>query len=223
MPKLDKRLKTVARLIRSQTHADIGSDHGHLLAALLAAGRVERGIAIENKRQPFLNSTATLAGKNAEVRFGDGLAALSKGEVQSLSICGMGGESIVRILNENPDRVPSSLVLQPNHKADQVRRWAWQSGYHLRDEQFAPGHWQYVVLAYSKATPPESEAPDPAYVNLDLEAAFLFGPTAIRNPSKSFLERLQEEREYLTQMKCHTPVTDQRLRAIDRLMVHSTV
>ena len=73
MPRLDERLKTVARQIRSDTHVDVGSDHGHLLLALLKAGRIRKGIAIENKQLPFENSRKTLTGVNAEVRFGSGL------------------------------------------------------------------------------------------------------------------------------------------------------
>ncbi len=38
----------VAEQIRSGTHIDVGSDHGRLLKALLASGRIDRGIAIEH-------------------------------------------------------------------------------------------------------------------------------------------------------------------------------
>ncbi len=74
MPRLDERLKTVARQIRWPIHADIGSDHGHLLKALLSAGRIDCGIAIENKRQPFENSRRTLADLASEVRLAEGFA-----------------------------------------------------------------------------------------------------------------------------------------------------
>ena len=89
MPRLDARLKSVAQQVCCRVHADIGSDHGHLLKALLAAGRIQRGIAIENKRQPFLNSQTTLQGVNADVRFADGIEGLKAGEADSLSICGI--------------------------------------------------------------------------------------------------------------------------------------
>src|SRR6056297_785499 len=97
LPRLDERLKIVASLIRCRVHADIGSDHGHLLKALLKSGRIEFGIAIENKTQPFLNSRKTLADCRADVRLADGLAGLQKGEADCLSLCGMGGRSMVRI------------------------------------------------------------------------------------------------------------------------------
>ena len=116
MPKLDQRLIAVTRRIRSGTHADIGSDHGLLLASLLASGRINSGIAIENKRQPWENSTATLAGLAAEARLGDGLEVLKSGEADSLSICGMGAENMIAILERYPDRVPNTVVLQPNSR-----------------------------------------------------------------------------------------------------------
>ncbi|MGB1707088.1 MAG: tRNA (adenine(22)-N(1))-methyltransferase TrmK, partial [Rubripirellula sp.] len=98
MPHLDERLKKVAQQIRVTTHVDIGSDHANLLVALLRSGRVKKGIAIENKQQPLLHSQQALVGLDAEVRFADGLDGLLAGEADSLSICGMGAENIVSIL-----------------------------------------------------------------------------------------------------------------------------
>lgn len=96
--KLDDRLAAVADQIKSTTHVDIGSDHGSLLVALLNQDRIKFGIAVENKQRPFDNSVRALAGLPAEVRLGDGLNPIEIGEADSLSICGMGAESIRDIL-----------------------------------------------------------------------------------------------------------------------------
>ena len=111
MPKLDQRLIAVTRRIRSRVHAYIGSDHGLLLASLLGSGRIHYGIAIENKQQPYENSSATLSELAAEVRLGDGLDVLKTGEADSLSICGMGAENMIGILKRHPDRVPHTVCL----------------------------------------------------------------------------------------------------------------
>ena len=124
-----------------KTHADIGSDHANLLVALLRSGRVAKGIAIENKQQPLFHSEAALLGLNAEARLADGLDGLVEGEADSLSICGMGAESIVSILSSHPKRIPELIVLQPNRRADLIRRWGIDSGFHLVDEQIAYAHW----------------------------------------------------------------------------------
>ena len=135
MPKLDQRLIAVTRRIRCKVHVDIGSDHGLLLASLLGSRRIEHGIAIENKQQPWRNSRETLSGLAAEVRLGDGLEALAIGEADSLSICGMGAENMTAILEKHPDRVPAKVVLQPNSRPEIVRQWAWQAGFWLVAEQ----------------------------------------------------------------------------------------
>jgi len=151
MPKLDQRLIAVTRQIRSGVHADIGSDHGLLLASLLGSGRIDYGIAIENKQQPWENSKTTLAELAAEVRLGDGLDVLEKDEADSLSICGMGAENMVAILDRYPERIPAKVVLQPNSRSELVREWAWQAGFWLVAEQVVRTTGKYAVLSFERA------------------------------------------------------------------------
>ena len=214
MPKLDERLKSVAKLIRSNVHADIGSDHGHLLAALLKAGRIERGIAIENKRQPFANSKATLSGLNAEVRFADGLAGLNDNEAESLSLCGMGAETIVRILCEFPSRVTRTVVVQPNTKPELVRGWALQNSFHLVGEKTTPGIRSFIVMRFDHC----ESAVDPAYDNVDLGAAMLFGPLVLKARERSFIDRLQRERAYLQGLQRLSEDSKHRLATIESIL-----
>jgi tRNA (adenine22-N1)-methyltransferase len=214
VPRLDARLKAVARQIRFRTHADIGSDHAHLLKALLCAGRIERGIAVENKRQPFVHSQATLAGLDAEVRFGDGLEPLEIDEVDSLSICGLGGQRIAGILDAFPDRIPPLIVLQPNKQPECLRRWALGNGFRLLEEQVAPGHWPYQVLTFAATTTND----DPAYAGVDRDAAILFGPLIIKRASPEFLTRLRQEQRYLRRLNRLSQPSHVRLATIDQLL-----
>lgn len=214
MPQLDNRLKSVASQIRSHTHVDIGSDHGHLLVALLKAGRIDRGIAIENKRQPFENSVLALAGLRAELRFADGLEGLRVGEADSLSICGMGGESIVKILDAYPDRVTPTVILQPNRKPELVRDWGIRNGFHLLDECVADGHWMHQILRFQRSEIPD----DPAYQGLDHHAALLFGPLMLKRWEPSFVRRLREERAYFRRFDRLSDESASRLAAIERVL-----
>ncbi|MFK8113861.1 MAG: tRNA (adenine(22)-N(1))-methyltransferase TrmK [Rubripirellula sp.] len=214
MPKLDERLKAVARQIRARTHVDVGSDHGHLLKALLTAGRIEQGIAIENKQQPYANSLAMLDDLAGDVRFGDGLEPLVAGEADSLSICGMGAESIVRILECFPNRVPETVLLQPNRQPELVRAWALRAGFHLRDEQQAAGHWDYIILRFERAT----ESEDPAYLNVNLDSALLFGPWILKRGGHAFYESLREEESYWSRFERLRPEQTHRLAVIRRVI-----
>ncbi|KAA1262218.1 tRNA (adenine(22)-N(1))-methyltransferase [Rubripirellula obstinata] len=211
MPRLDERLKTVARQIRWPVHADIGSDHGHLLKALLTAGRIDRGIAIENKRQPFENSHSTLLGLNAEVRLADGFAGLVQDEADGVSICGMGARSMVRILKTFPDRVPKNVVVQPNRNPELLRQWGIEAGFHLNDEQSAAGRWEYVIMRFEQ----NRHASDPAYQGLDRKAAILFGPHFCKRNEPGWRMQLAEEKRYIETRGRLGKAMQQRLDAIE--------
>ena len=217
MPKLDTRLIAVTKQIRSKIHMDIGSDHGGLLVSMLQSGRVDYGIAIENKRQPCGNSTRALAGLPAEVRFGDGLHVARPGEADSLSICGIGAENMLKILSTFPDRVPNHTVLQPNQRPELIRRWALNNGFHLADEQIARGHWPYAILSFRRAQ--NSQIADPAYENVHLQAALLFGPHVLKRVDQQFDAQLQEEETYWSQFIRLEPERRQRLDIIRELLV----
>lgn len=212
---LDERLQTVADCIgASPVHVDVGSDHGYLLHHLLSSGQVELGIAIENKQQPFVNSQATLAGLNAEVRLADGLTLLESGEANSLSICGMGTPTIVGILQQHPQRVPHRVVLQPNKHPAPLRAWALEHDYHLVDEQIAIGFWSYVVLSFQKG----DGRPDAAYHDVDREMALAFGPLLLQRRDKKLLDTLQREATYLAKFTKLEVRRAQRLESIRQVL-----
>ncbi len=213
MPKLDQRLIAVTHRIRSGVHADIGSDHGLLLASLLGSGRIDYGIAIDNKQQPFENSRKTLAGLAAEVRLGDGLAALNTGEADSLSICGMGAENMRSILQRYPDRVPAEVVLQPNSRAELIRQWAWSAGFWLVDEQVVRTTGKYAVLSFRRS-PVGSSQDDPAYDDVDRACGFEFGPWLVKARDADLLADLLEEKSYWSQFGQLTTRGQQRLALI---------
>ncbi len=215
MPKLDQRLITVTRQIRSGVHADIGSDHGLLLASLLGSGRINHGIAIENKLLPFENSKRTLAELAADVRLGDGMEVLEFDEADSLSICGMGAENMRAILEKYPDRVPGYVVLQPNSRAELIRRWAWQAGYWLVAEQVVRTTGRYAILTFRRASA-ETPQDDPAYDGVDRACGFEFGPLLLKARCADLLADLLEEKTYWSQFSQLTPERHRRCVLIDR-------
>ena len=216
MPKLDYRLIAVTQQIRSETHVDIGSDHGGLLVSMLRSGRINYGIAIENNRQPFANSVSALANLPAEVRFGDGLHAIKSGEADSLSICGMGADRMLRILTAFPDRVPDHAVLQPNQKPELIRRWALDNRFHLVDEQVVRGHWPYAILSFRR--PEDHRMSDPAYKDVNQQAALLFGPHVLKRDDQQFDAQLLEEETYWSQFDRLEHERTQRLKLIRELL-----
>ena len=212
--KLDNRLAAVAKLIRSTTHIDIGSDHGGLLVTLLRQGHIKYGIAVEDKQTPYNNSVRALRGLPAEVRFGDGLDPIQPGDACSLSICGMGAEHMQDILMAHPDRVPPRVVLQVFHKSEILRKWALENNFHLVDDLRTAGKRSFTIMSFVQS----NDVDDPAYANLDREAAFLFGPFALTRPDPKFDDRLQDEEAWWRKRDRLTPSSAKRLRLIRSVM-----
>jgi len=219
--KLDDRLSAVAEQIRSATHVDIGSDHGNLLVTLLETGRIDYGIAVENKQCPYDNSVRALNCLPAEVRFGDGLDPIEVGEAESLSICGMGAETICNILLAHPDRIPNKVILQVFHKPEVVRSWALANGFHLLDDSTTNGKRSYTILSYLRSDNPE--VTDPAYERTDRELALLFGPFVLKKEDRQFDIQLQNEEVWWRQHERLSPGRMHRLNLLRKVMAHRSV
>ena len=234
--KLDDRLVAVAERIRANVHVDVGSDHGKLLLWLLKHQQINRGIAIENNQRPFQNSTEALrvffpprpadgtAPGIAEVRFGDGLAALQPHEADSLSICGLGGRAVVRILSKYPIRVPKQLVVQPNNRPEDVRRWALASGFRLLDEVIVGDERNFIVLTFQRHRENDGDQErdsktyqDPAYEAVDFDAAILFGPLIIKRNEPALMKQLNEELAYWAQFSELATPAIKRLKIVESL------
>lgn len=197
MPNLDARLQAALHLIQAETHADIGSDHAHLPIRLAQLGRITRGVIVEVNPGPLEHARANVARAGLtdriEVRAGNGLAPLAPGEVQSVSMTGMGAQTMLGILTRTPDRVPDALVLQPNDSPEPLRRWARERGYHVAAEVLAPGFWRYPVLRLER-----HPGPDPAYAGLPEAAALRYGPLLLREGSGLLREQVAADIARLT-------------------------
>ena len=218
---MNRRLDEIAELIRATCLVDVGSDHGLLIVKLLNAGRIDRGIAIENKRVPFENSIRAMEGKRGEVRFGDGLKPLEVGEADFLSICGIGAKNIIRILDSNPERIPQQIVLQPSNHPESIRKWAWQNQYHLINETFAVTRHPHTILSFQKSTIPDKF--DPAYDSIDLESGLMFGPLTIKQRDPEFVSCMKAEADYWSRFARLELPQIKRLRLIRGLLDQTNV
>jgi tRNA (adenine22-N1)-methyltransferase len=99
-----------------------------------------------------------------EVREGSGLEVLNPGEVDVISIAGMGGSLIVSILEEGQEKLSGvkMLVLQPNVGEEQVRRWLDRHRWLLASEEILEedGKIYEILTAVPVGGNPDPE-PDP--------------------------------------------------------------
>ncbi|WP_456278257.1 tRNA (adenine(22)-N(1))-methyltransferase [Bacillus sp. AK128] len=189
--KLSKRLETVASVIlEGSTLADIGSDHAYLPIYCYLKGIVPFAIAGEVVEGPFQTAKNQVnrldLHKWIDVRKGDGLAVISKGEVNVITICGMGGALIASILEAGKEKLAgvNRLILQPNISAISVRKWLLQNGWKLVDEKILEEDDKiYEVLVAEPGEPTFS------YTTNDLTKQLLLGPFLLKEHNQVFIKK----------------------------------
>lgn len=152
--KLDNRLQKIADLVPAGAKvADIGTDHAYLPAALLLAKKISFAVAGDVAAEPCQVAKTTLAmyglTNQSQVRQGDGLQVLAPGECDCLVLAGMGGGTIVDILNASPQVAQGAerLILQPMQGADKLRQFLYANGYEfLEEELVADGKYLYEII-----------------------------------------------------------------------------
>lgn len=139
---LTQRLAAISEFIPpGLVVADIGTDHAHLPINLVLSGRNPRVIATDLNEKPYRGAYSAVSGKNlsgaVDVRLGDGLQALSPGEAQVIVIAGMGGNTIVKILEDSRGVLAETkrMVLQPMADAGDLRIWLPGNGWKLVAER----------------------------------------------------------------------------------------
>ena len=119
---------------------DVGTDHAKLPIYLAQNGIINRAYATDINEGPITtarnNVCALGLGDTIECVRTDGLRGTEGYSVTDVSICGMGGELIARILSEcDYIRDPSvNLILQPMSHTEDVRRYLYDAGFDIKDE-----------------------------------------------------------------------------------------
>lgn len=139
---IQKRLQAIAEYIPScHSIADIGTDHGHLPIYLMKRGDIGLVLATDVAEGPLLAAKKNIqkAGwdRHIECRLGNGIQVLKPGEVDGISIAGMGGALMIEILSANPVQVQTFqfMVFQPMTKAGRLRRYLYEIGWHIEKER----------------------------------------------------------------------------------------
>ena len=139
--KLSERLELVLSFVEpGESAADVGTDHGHVPVELVRRTIVKKAVAMDVRKGPLSRATENIAlaglADKIETRLSDGVAKLLPGEADSVVIAGMGGELIIKIL-ENGRHMWDSVkqwVLSPQSEIFKVRRWLFENGFVIRKE-----------------------------------------------------------------------------------------
>jgi tRNA (adenine22-N1)-methyltransferase len=140
--KLSSRLAAVASFVPLEsTVADIGTDHGYLPVHLVTSGICSQAIASDTGKKPLLAAEQLIKllalDKKIDLRLGDGLRVLHPGEAETVCIAGMGGATIIKILEEAPAQLGTvkRLILQPMKVPPQVREWLMNHDWRIVGEE----------------------------------------------------------------------------------------
>lgn len=136
--KLSQRLDKIAgRIEKGEKVADIGTDHGYLPLYLYEKGISPKVIMADVSKGSLAkaeNSCKEHApGEKFDLRLGDGLDVIKKGEVDAVVIAGMGGILISEILDWDLEKSYSikKFVLQPRNNVGHLRKWLFKNGFEI--------------------------------------------------------------------------------------------
>ncbi len=176
---LEPRLMAVAGFVPAgRVVADIGADHAYLGIWLVLRGRVPKVVATEASAGPAQRALKNIrrygVEDRVEVRVGSGLGVLCPGEAEVLVMAGMGGQTMISILESGGRVLEASkrLVLQPMTGAGKLRKWLVSKGFRFLDE----------VLVEEKGRFYEVICVEAGTERVDDEILFEIGPVIWRKP-----------------------------------------
>ena len=150
---LSPLLAAVAALVPPGARlADIGTDHAYLPVWLILNGRIDRAIAADIRSGPLDHARHTAAEygltDKLDFRLCDGLQNIRPEECDTITIAGMGGETMVGVLTQAMwTRQGKRLILQPQSTQDVLRRFLADHGWRICSEQVVrEGERWYPIL-----------------------------------------------------------------------------
>lgn len=206
--KLSNRLETIANMVPEHTKngcvADVGTDHGFVPVWLLREHRAARAIAMDVRKGPLARAKAHIEqyglSDRIETRLSDGLEKLMPGEADTVVIAGMGGELMLRILQDGAHVRASvkSWVLSPQSEFSAFRHGLETLGLVIRTETMLEEDGKYYTVMLAEA----------GKMHYEHEYEYRYGKALIDERSAVLLKFLKKEKsqyeQIIAQLKTQT-------------------
>ena len=187
---ISKRLELVASFVPQGTILlDVGSDHAYLPIELVERGQIESAIAGEVVEGPYQSAVKNVEAhglkEKIQVRLANGLAAFEEGDqVSVITIAGMGGRLIARILEEGLDKLANveRLILQPNNREDDLRIWLQENRFQIVAESILEEAGKFYEILVVEVGQMKLSASD-----------VRFGPFLSKELNPVFVQKWQKE------------------------------
>lgn len=178
---ISKRLKETFKFIEGfNCLADCGTDHGYLPIYAVKNNLVSRAYASDNKKYPLENARRNIEASYLEDKIklvlADGLTYLTE-DIDIVTILGLGGRSIAKIIDEANMRFVKRIILSPNSEQANLREYLENNDWKIIAETFVKDKGKYYQIIVC----------EPGNMELNkLEREF--GPFIIKDKSPEFKE-----------------------------------
>lgn len=192
--KLSKRLISISNFIDDNSKViDVGCDHALLDIYLFKNKKNISLIASDVRSGPLKQAKRNIDKYNCDikVKLGYGISTIES-DVDTVVIAGMGGDTIVDILNNDSNLLVNveKMVLSPQSEWMKVRKVISSLGFYISNEILVEDSDKYYLIIVAKKGHKD-------YNDLELE----YGPLLLKNKSLEYLSYykkvLAEERKVL--------------------------
>ena len=161
--RLSPRLRALAGFIPAgAVPVDVGTDHAYLPVWLLQEGVCERAYATDLRPGPLARARAGAEEHGVAERLTlflcDGLALCPPEAVDTVVLAGMGGETILGILDRSPWALDRRLVIQAQTKLPELRAALVERGLAIQDAALADDAGRLYLIWLVGRGPGDPEA-----------------------------------------------------------------
>lgn len=182
--KISKRLQAISNFIEDNSNIiDVGCDHALLDIYLFRNKKNVNLIASDVKAGPLEQARRNIEkyGCNIKVKQGFGIST-SEEETDTIVIAGMGGDTIIDILEKDKDKLKNvnQMILSPQSEWKKVRSVVTSLEFYIADEKILEeNHKYYVIIKFVKGKR--------NYSKKELE----FGPILLEKKEDTFIQFYQ--------------------------------
>lgn len=150
---ISERLKCVAGLVNKGARvADIGTDHAYLPIYLVQNGISNKVYACDVRKEPLRRAKLHIdeygLSDKITTQLCDGLKGINKGDVDTVTICGMGGKLMKNILKAGIDKLGDNtqLVLSAQSELRDFRKYLLEAGIDIKSEHMLLEDGKYYFI-----------------------------------------------------------------------------
>ncbi|MGL5246557.1 MAG: class I SAM-dependent methyltransferase [Mycoplasmoidaceae bacterium] len=212
---LKTRINFIASLVDECNIAlDIGSDHAKISKILIDENKASRVINVELNDGPLQNSINA----TKEEKYYNHIWNIKSNGFKEIypsffiDVCiisGMGGQTIVEILNESKLHKVNKFILQANNNVEKLREWCWKNKWKISNEYLIKdNNIIYEIIIISKKD---------GYIPFSFNRKY-FGKINLNLKNELFIEKWNAEQNYLKTNECLYKKNIKLIRKIKKIL-----